>query len=299
VARYPGAAWRPLANDWASQRTMVQHDIICLHTMVGSLWGTDAFFRSDGYGGAESHFGVGYNGETLQWQDTSRQAEANLNGNHRIISIETADYGPGFGTWNVSDASAVPAWTPEQVERIAEIVAWACRTHSIPCELVPDSRPTRRGVAYHRQGIPGWGLVPGGEVWSSARGKVCPGNRRVAQIPLVISRARAILAGSGKGVFMALSDAEQNELLARVRDIHHQERHTLTYSSHHGNAQDNQYGHTLSVRKELTQARAALAATTELLVRLQAAVDRIESRLAAEEKGVSADLPSGLPTDRT
>ncbi len=299
MARYPGAAWRPLADDWARQRVMARHDIICLHTMVGSLWGTDAFFRSNGYGGAESHFGVGYDGETLQWQDTTRQAEANLNGNHRIISIETADYGPGFGRWDTGDASAVPAWTPAQVERIAQIIAWACRTHGIPCELVPDSRPTRRGVAYHRQGVAGWGLVPGGEVWSSARGKVCPGNRRVAQVPLVVSRARAILAGSGEGVFMALSDAEQNELLTKVRDIHHQERHPLTYSSHHANAEDDQYGHTLSVRKELAQARATLAVTTELLARLQATVDRIESRLTAEEMAVSTDPPTGLPPDRT
>jgi hypothetical protein len=299
MARYPGAAWRPLANNWAGQRVMARHDIICLHTMVGSLWGTDAFFRSDGYGGTESHFGVGHDGETLQWQDTSRRAEANLNGNHRIISIETADRGPGFGRWDARDASAVPAWTPAQVERIAQIIAWACRTHSIPCELVPDSRPTRRGVGYHRQGISGWGLVPGGEVWSSARGKACPGNRRVAQIPRVIARAATILTGSEKGVFMALSDAEQSELLMRVRDIHFQERHTLPYPSHHGSATDNQYGHTLSVRKELAEARATLTAATELLNRLQAAVDRIESQLAPEGKIVSTDLPTTLPTDPT
>ncbi len=98
---------------------------------------------------------------------------------------------------------------------------------------------------------------------------------------------------------MALSDAEQNELLTKVRDIHHQERHPLTYSSHHANAEDDQYGHTLSVRKELAQARATLAVTTELLARLQATVDRIESRLTAEEMAVSTDPPTGLPPDRT
>jgi hypothetical protein len=174
---------------------MARHDLLVLHTMVGSLWGTDGYFRRDGYGGAESHFGVGHDGECLQWQDTAHKAEANGNGNHRIISVETADLGTGFAAWNTNDGNAVPAWTPQQLARLVDLTVWACRTHDIPCVLVPDSKPERRGIGYHRLGVPGY-AVAGGELWSSARGKVCPGNRRIAQIPGIVMRAAQILSAA-------------------------------------------------------------------------------------------------------
>lgn len=198
MARFPGATWRPLANNWDKQPRMVRFDLIILHTMVGSLWGTDGMFRADGYGGAESHFGIGHDGENLQWQDTAFRAEANGAANSRAISIETADYGPGFGKWDTRNAALVPPWTPGQLEAIAQTVAWAARTHGIPLVLVPDSGTQRRGVAYHRLGVPARrGDVrsqTGGELWSSAAGKACPGAKRIAQVPEIVSRARKINA---------------------------------------------------------------------------------------------------------
>jgi hypothetical protein len=77
MPKMPGAKWVPLAANWDKQPRLLKHDLVILHTMVGSLWGTDGYFRRDGYGGAESHFGVGYDGEILQWQDTNYKAEAN------------------------------------------------------------------------------------------------------------------------------------------------------------------------------------------------------------------------------
>lgn len=199
MPRMPGAQWRPLALDWARQPRIKRHDLVVLHTMVGSLDGTDAYFRGDGYGGVESHFGVGGEGRVLQWQDTDFQAEANGSGNYRIISVETEDRNSRyFPQWDSNDGSAVPAWTDAQLEAIASVVAWCCTVHDIPCVLAPSSRSTSRGVGYHRQGIDGNfpdGRVPGGEVWSSALGKVCPGNRRIAQVPKVIERARRIMGG--------------------------------------------------------------------------------------------------------
>lgn len=198
MARYPGAQWRPLAANFADQGRIRSHDIVCLHTMVGALAGTDSYFKQNGYGGTESHFGIGHDGTNYQWQDTAYKADANLDGNHRIISIETADVGAGFPKWNTNDGSAVPAWTDAQVEEIAATVAWCCTVHDIPCELIADSKPGRRGIGYHRQGCDGNfpdRRVPGGERWSSAAGKVCPGNRRIAQIPKVIEKARRIIGG--------------------------------------------------------------------------------------------------------
>ncbi len=86
--------WRPLGPQ--TQSRMSRHDIICLHTMVGTLVGTDSYFRQSGYGGTESHWGVGGDGRVFQWQDTDYVAEANLNGNHHVLSVETADIGPEF-----------------------------------------------------------------------------------------------------------------------------------------------------------------------------------------------------------
>lgn len=184
---------------------MARHDIVCLHTMVGYLTSTDAMFRRGGWSGTESHFGVGgkwggdvakdYDGEVFQWQDTGWRADANLDGNPRIISIETADNAPNL----VRD---IQPWTPKQLDAIVKIIVWACKTHDIPAVLIPDSKPGRRGIGYHRQGcehssgvgkVPGF-LVAGGERWSSSLGKECPGPQRIAQIKaIIIPRVQAAL----------------------------------------------------------------------------------------------------------
>lgn len=203
MARYSKADWRPLAS--GHQPTMARHDIICLHTMVGYLTSTDAMFKRNGWDGTESHFGVGgkwgsdrdadLDGKIYQWGDTKYVAHANLAGNHRIISIETADNAP-------ATVEAIAEWTPKQLDAIVKLVAWACETHDIPPVLVADSKPNRRGIAYHRQGcehslgvgrVPGY-LVAGGERWSSSLGKGCPGPRRIAQLKtIVIPRVRTAL----------------------------------------------------------------------------------------------------------
>lgn len=216
--------WRPLGANWDRQPVMTTPDIICLHTMVGSLAGTDRMFHGNGYGGVFSHFGIGGDGTVLQWQDTRYRAAANFNGNHRIVSVETADMNepgkPGpFPPWNTSDGGAVPAWTDNQIAALAHLVAALCAAHTIPCELVPDSQPRRRGVAYHRQGIDGNypdGRVLGGEVWSTATGKVCPGDRRISQIPTVISRARALMNNQEDDMF---TDADRAALAGVARRV--------------------------------------------------------------------------------
>ena len=187
---YPHAAYRPLGPQ--TQARVQVHDIICLHTMVGSLSGTDAFFKNNGYSGTESHFGVGGNGTVYQWQDLDYVADANLDGNWHIVSIETADIGPEFPRWDTNDGDAVPGWTDSQVEAIANVVAWCCEKYDIPVKLIPDAKPGRRGIGYHRQGVPGF-MAAGAEQWSKARGKVCPGDRRIAEIPQVIGRAAELV----------------------------------------------------------------------------------------------------------
>ncbi len=202
----PGADYRPLEPTQRQSR-MSAHDIVCIHTMVGSLGGTDNYFKQNGWGGTESHLGTGHDGTLYQWQDFSYRAEANYQGNHRVFSIENADRGAGFPSWDSGDPSQVPAFTAAQIEINAKILAfltdkanhagcpstWKCRQEGIPLALIPDSKPTRRGIGYHRQGCPP-GVVEGGEKWSTSYGKVCPGRRRIAQIPQIIERAKALRA---------------------------------------------------------------------------------------------------------
>mgnify|MGYP001596412415 CR=1 FL=1 len=197
--RFSRAAWRPLAA--GHPPVMARHDIVCLHTMVGNLSGTDALFKKNGWSGTESHFGIGgtwgdgKDGVIYQWVDTAYRADANLNGNHRVISIETGDNAP-------RSASDIAAWTPRQLDAIVLLVADLCQAHDIPAVLIPDTKPGRRGIGWHRQGVehsqgvgavPGY-LVPGGERWSTSTGKECPGNARVAQMKQIETRVKAELA---------------------------------------------------------------------------------------------------------
>jgi hypothetical protein len=190
MAIMPGIQWRPLPKP--STTKMSAHDVVVIHTMVGSLEGTDGYFRRL-TNGVNSHFGTGGDGTIRQWVDTAVRSGANGDGNYRCISIENADMGPQFPAWNTNDGAAVPPFTPQQIEANARICAWAHQAHGIPLELIPDSKPGRRGIGFHRLGVPGY-AVPGGELWSSARGKVCPANRRIAQIPQIIARAKQIVA---------------------------------------------------------------------------------------------------------
>jgi hypothetical protein len=178
----PHSVYDPLGPQ--TERRMTGHEIVCLHTMAGYFNTVDESFHRDGYGGLESHFGVREDGFTKQWQDLDYQADANLDGNPYVISIETADYDHGtyFPSWKGSD---VPAWSDEQVDKIVTLLKWLCDRYRIPRILIPDTQPGQRGIGYHRQGIDPW-RHPNGVRWSNARGKVCPGDRRIHQLQTII-----------------------------------------------------------------------------------------------------------------
>ncbi len=264
---FSGANYEPLERVQRQAR-MRAHDIICIHTMVGSLRGTDKYFKADGWGGTESHFGTGYDGEIIQWQDCGWTADANLNGNRHVISIENADLGTGFPKWNTKDGGAVPAFTDAQIEANARIIAWACREYDIPCELIPDSKPGRRGIGYHRQGVPGH-MVADGEKWSNAPGKVCPGDRRIAQIPAIIRRARVIMGQSKEtGDMSAEFESAVREMFAGMpaSGLAQQLVADHDYRVHHSAPADNAFGQILSVRKELHERMDELAAKLDRLL---------------------------------
>src|SRR5262245_13699105 len=187
MAVMPGVEFKPVVGDGAPR--MKRWDVVCLHTIVGNPPATKA------------HFSTRADGHIFQSRDTKFQSIANANGNHRVIAIENDDVGPEFGPWNMKNGHAVPAFTPQQVEAIARICAWAHEGHDIPLVPCPASRSGSRGIGYHRQGIPGHfvrdgfafgGLVAHGEVWTEFFGKACPGDARISQLPQIITRARVI-----------------------------------------------------------------------------------------------------------
>ncbi len=207
---YPNAPYKPLGPQ--TEERMKAHNIVCFHTMVGYLASTDPYFRTAnglGFQGTESHFGVGgkwgpdlklgLDGKTWQWQDLMFTADANYQGNPDVISIETAD----------NAARPIQPWTPLQVAELARLSAWLslpsthsgcpttwkCHQVGIPLVLVPDTLPGRRGFGWHAQGTVGK-TVPGGLVWSPNAGKDCPTAARITQIPGILARARAIVAGT-------------------------------------------------------------------------------------------------------
>lgn len=215
MARMPGAEWVG-SSQTHDNGDMRRYDVVCIHTIVGNPPAHAA------------HFSTRSDGHIYQSRDTVWQSAANYEGNHRVIAIENDDTGAPFPDWDHSNGKAVPALTPAQLEANAKICAWAYKTHGIPLVACPDSRPTSRGVGYHRQGIDGNflalgyaypGRVPGGETWTLHRGKVCPGDRRISQIPQIIARARQLAGLAGGGFVADLTDAQQNEILTAVREM--------------------------------------------------------------------------------
>lgn len=208
MARMPQAEWlgeHAPVQQGGGRLSMTRYDIVCVHTIVGHAPAHAAHFSTDG------------DGTIMQSRDTKYRSGANLEGNHRVISIENEDHGPFFKTWTGSN---VPALTAPQVESIAKILAWAHKTHGVPLQLCPNSRPGSRGLAFHRQGIDGNfsnGRVEGGEHWSTSGGKVCPGDNRIKQIPAILKRAKELVNG----------DDDMNELgpkaLAQIRAVVHDE----------------------------------------------------------------------------
>lgn len=84
----------------------------------------------------------------------------------------------------------------------------------------------------------------------------CPGNAGFA----VIAEINRLVTATNSGVFMALTDAEQKELLQKVRDIHWQERTNLDWTKHGNPNVDNQYGHTMGIRLMLKKLQDTLTA---------------------------------------
>lgn len=216
----PFATYRPIA--WAEARDDdTNPTCVILHLTASEATSQHGYF-SNPANKACSNTHVARSGHIEQYIRGDRLSAADSYGSSRAFSIET------------QGADATGRWTPEQCESIARILAWAHQTYSIPLRLMTSSATSERGIGWHRLGVNGnFPSLPnilagrtqrgGGEVWSSAFGKVCPGDNRIKQIPAILERAIAIAAGAdtNPGGFMsALTDEAQKTLAKKIDDIY-------------------------------------------------------------------------------
>lgn len=194
MAWYPKAIRKVITAK--SRSRMRWYRRVNLHVAVSEASSLFGYFNQKGI--ADSHFYVRKDGTVEQMVDTAYQAYADLQGNDATISIETQG-----GLTNAQGEK----WTAAQVESLAQIYAWAVKTHGIPLKMATNSVPTgttSHGLSWHRLGIDGnfgggilSGRVAGGMHYSKARGKVCPGDAKIRQVPDVFARAQQIINGGG------------------------------------------------------------------------------------------------------
>lgn len=172
---------------WKFQRARVrQVNAVVLHVSASN---SESLFRFFSGAVVCSHFHVSKAGKVEQYLDTDWASSADLEGNQRVISIET------------QGVDGEP-WTEAQLVALAKLLAWIGQAHNIPLRLAENSRTTTDGIAWHRLGVdgnfPSVGLLAGrtqrggGEKWSLSRGKVCPGDERIKQIPGLVQQATLI-----------------------------------------------------------------------------------------------------------
>lgn len=178
---------------WNNRPRRSEPECIVFHVAVAprSLVSLRASFasRSD----ACSNAYVNNKGGVRQYMDSMQKSAGVRDGAERVFDVETAG---GQG------ADANEPWSAAQCESLAMIAAWGHLTHGIPLRRMTSSKPGERGIGFHRLGVPrskyvaasapDW-LVPGGETWSGAVGKVCPGPARIQQVDAIIARAKQIV----------------------------------------------------------------------------------------------------------
>jgi hypothetical protein len=158
------AVKRPLPE--AQSQPRITPRVVIVHTMDGTLLGTDSLFRNQSR--FESHFGIGgptdgadLDGVIFQWMDTDRRADANRKANAFAVSIETSDGG---------DPSR--PWSPKQLDALIRLIGALCDYHRIPRRIC--DRADGSGLGWHVMfGAPG--------PWTPVA-KTCPGPVRIKQL---------------------------------------------------------------------------------------------------------------------
>lgn len=195
MAVYPGAIYKPITAP-KGRRALTVHNRANLHVAVSE--GSSLFGVFNLSGKVDSHFYIRKDGTVEQYVDTSLRAFADLDGNDGTVSIETQG--------GVNNPQGEP-WTEAQLVAIASLVRWLMDTHGIQRQLATSSRTdsSSRGLSWHRLGVDGtFPASPsilagrlqrgGGMHYSKSRGKICPGDAKINQIPGILSRVSGVVA---------------------------------------------------------------------------------------------------------
>jgi LysM repeat protein len=165
----PGAEWRPIpVNHSKGGQASVRGVVV--HIMAGTFEGTDSWFRNP-KAKASSHFGTSKTGRLRQWVDTADRAWAQADGNPSWLSVE-------------NEGKGGDALTDAQLDRVAEVLAWAHKTYGVPLQVT--HAPNGKGLGYHAMGGSAWGGHTS-----------CPGSRVVAQLAEIVARAKQITGSTG------------------------------------------------------------------------------------------------------
>lgn len=191
MAIYPGAKKR-LISKW-NKFSITRHRRMNLHVAVTNADSLFSMFSNSN--AACSHFYVAKDGTVEQYIDTKYRSASDMNGNDSTISVETAG-----GLGNSAKLNA-EKWTPEQVEALAKLWEWAQETHGIKNQVAKNTQTNDNssGLSWHRLGVIGnfrgrGGVLEtsyhtGGILYSKAKGKECPGDAKILQIPGIWEKA--------------------------------------------------------------------------------------------------------------
>jgi len=171
MAIYAVAVQKPIVRNYGGVRPRTTCAI--LHVDAGGANSLQGWFNNPA-SSASSHFYVKYDGTVEQYLDTKYIAWTQRAGNAYGIGIETQGLGSG-------------TWTDAQMASIAALLKWINKVHGVLLTDMGNSKKSSRGVGYHRMGCDPWRLS-GADVWGP-RGKVCPGDGRVAQFDAVVRAA--------------------------------------------------------------------------------------------------------------
>ena len=207
----PGAVWQPV--DVGNRQARIKGRGAVGHVAVSSSpnlvpSGTAATRNADWHFYLPKVGNADGSVRFFQYIDLDLQCWASMEGNRTLPAWESEG-----GMGSEAQVNAEP-WTENQLQAGAIIYAHLNRTEGAPLQVMPDSRPTSRGLAAHRFGIDPW-RVAGGEMWSGP-GKLCPGSEKVDQLAEVIARATVI---NNPEDDMPLTDADIEKIAQRTRAV--------------------------------------------------------------------------------
>ncbi len=203
-AKHPGYTDRQIPNNTAWDDLGPRNiKAVCLHRMIGTLWGTDGYFRGGAISTALTDYGVGVAahderpGEILMWNNPRGNRAPWANGrvsspygdglafyqkygvnavNRDVVSIEIS------GTEYNVPVDAV-AW-----QEIAKLVAYWADQSKVPHDTFPINPATGISfVLWHQE-------------FTIGTGKICPGPVVMTYTPTLIQRVKALLKQAQTGV---------------------------------------------------------------------------------------------------